>query len=142
VILALEPLNRFETSLLNTVEQALEVVAAVDSPGCAIALDTFHMNIEERDLPQAIRAAGDRLVHVQVCANDRGAPGADHFDWAALLRAIVEVGYRGWLAIESFTAEGLATRMSVWRQLARSNDALAEDGLAFLRAQLAREPWR
>lgn len=133
VTLALEPLNRFETSLLNTVEQTLEVVTAVDSPGCAIALDTFHMNIEERSMPAAIRTAGDRLAHVQVCANDRGTPGADHFDWPELLRAISQVGYRGPLCIESFTAEGLATTMSVWRPLARSKDALAEDGLAFLR---------
>lgn len=140
VTLALEPLNRFETSLLNTVEQTLEVVDAVGSPGCAVALDTFHMNIEERDPAAALRAAGDRLAHVQVCANDRGAPGADHLDWPALRRALEDVGYRGPLVIESFTAEGLETVMSVWRPLADSRDALAEQGLAFLRDLLAGGP--
>ncbi|HLV59240.1 MAG TPA: sugar phosphate isomerase/epimerase family protein [Natronosporangium sp.] len=140
VALALEPLNRFETSLLNTVEQTLEVVDAVGSPGCAIALDTFHMNIEERDPAAALRAAGDRLAHVQVCANDRGAPGADHLDWPALRRALEDVGYRGPLVIESFTAEGLETVMAVWRPLADSRDALAAQGLAFLRDLLAGGP--
>lgn len=141
VTLALEPLNRFETSLVNTVEQALEVVAAVDSPGCSIALDTFHMNIEERSVPAAVRQAGDALTHVQVCGNDRGAPGGDHIDWAGLLDALGDVGYQGPLCLESFTAEALATTMSVWRPLARSKDALAREGLAFLRARLAqRDP--
>ncbi|HUF25578.1 MAG TPA: sugar phosphate isomerase/epimerase family protein, partial [Gemmatimonadaceae bacterium] len=137
--LAIEPLNRFETSLINTVEQALELVAAVDSPACGIALDTFHMNIEERDLGNAIRAAGSHLAHVQVCANDRGAPGADHLDWPAIASALADVGYRGALCIESFTAENqtIATAASIWRPLARSQDAIATDGLAFLRQVLA-----
>src|SRR5690606_3403401 len=83
---------------------------------------------------------GDRLAHVQVCANDRGAPGADHLDWPALRRALEDVGYRGPLVIESFTAEGLETVMAVWRPLADSRDALAAQGLAFLRDLLAGGP--
>ncbi|MER7330053.1 MULTISPECIES: sugar phosphate isomerase/epimerase family protein [unclassified Micromonospora] len=131
VTIALEPLNRFETSLLNTVEQALEVVDGID--GLGLALDTFHMNIEERDLPAAIRAAGDRLAHVQVCGNDRGVPGGDHLDWPAMLAALAEVDYSGQLSIESFTAPALAVPMSVWRPLATDPDVLAVEGLAFLR---------
>jgi D-psicose/D-tagatose/L-ribulose 3-epimerase len=138
VTLALEPLNRFETSLVNTVEQGLEVVGAVDSPGLGLALDTFHMNIEERDLPIALRAAGRWLAHVQVCANDRGAPGNDHLDWPGIVDALVEVGYAGPLCIESFTAENrtIATAAAIWRPLAPSQDELATAGLAFLRALL------
>lgn len=135
VTLAIEPLNRYETSLINTVEQALEVVERVDSPGCGILVDTFHMNIEERDPPAAIRLAGARLAHVQVCANDRGAPGSDHLDWDAHLDALGAAGYDGPLCIESFTAENrtIARAAAIWRRLAPTQDAIATDGLAFLR---------
>ncbi|RKN48648.1 sugar phosphate isomerase/epimerase family protein [Micromonospora endolithica] len=138
VTLAVEPLNRFETSLLNTTEQALEVVDGI--PGLGLALDTFHMNIEERDIPTAIRTAGDRLAHVQVCANDRGAPGNDHLDWTGIVAALRDVGYDGPLCIESFTAENrtIATAAAIWRPLAPTQDKLATGGLAFLRALLAR----
>ncbi|MEV1146436.1 sugar phosphate isomerase/epimerase family protein, partial [Micromonospora sp. NPDC049799] len=138
VTLAVEPLNRFETSLLNTTEQTLEVVDGI--PGLGIALDTFHMNIEERDIPTAIRTAGDWLAHVQVCANDRGAPGNDHLDWTGIAAALRDVGYDGPLCIESFTAENrtIATAAAIWRPLAPTQDQLATTGLAFLRALLAR----
>ncbi|MGN9810360.1 sugar phosphate isomerase/epimerase family protein [Micromonospora sp. BQ11] len=138
VTLAVEPLNRFETSLLNTTEQTLEVVDGI--PALGIALDTFHMNIEERDIPTAIRTAGDRLAHVQVCANDRGAPGNDHLDWTGIMAALRDVGYGGPLCIESFTAENrtIATAAAIWRPLAPTQDQLATSGLAFLRALLAR----
>jgi len=135
VRLAIEPLNRFETSVLNTFGQALEVVTKVDSPACGILADTFHMNIEERSPTEAVRAAGSHLVHVQACANDRGAPGADHIDWAGFARALSDVGYGGAVCIESFTPDNqsIARAASIWRQLAPSQDAIATDGLAFLR---------
>ncbi|MFC4855426.1 sugar phosphate isomerase/epimerase family protein [Actinophytocola glycyrrhizae] len=130
----LEPLNRYETSLLNTVDQALDALDGLPE-SCGIALDIYHMNIEETDVAAAVRRAGPRLVHVQVCANDRGAPGADHLDWPGFLAALDETGYDGPLVIESFTAENatIATAASVWRPLARTQDAIATDGLAFLR---------
>ncbi|MGB3444465.1 MAG: sugar phosphate isomerase/epimerase [Actinophytocola sp.] len=134
VRIGVEPLNRYETSLINTVGQALDALDGMpDTVG--IALDIYHMNIEETDLAAAVRRAGPRLVHVQVCANDRGAPGADHLDWPGFLKALADVGYDGPLVIESFTAENatIATAASVWRPLARTQDAIATDGLAFLR---------
>jgi D-psicose/D-tagatose/L-ribulose 3-epimerase len=134
VRIGVEPLNRYETSLVNTVQQALDALDGL--PGnCGIALDIYHMNIEETDVAAAVRSAGPRLVHVQVCANDRGAPGADHLDWQGFLAALADVGYEGPLVIESFTAENatIATAASVWRPLARTQDAIATDGLAFLR---------
>ncbi|HEX5993885.1 MAG TPA: hypothetical protein VFY84_01950, partial [Jiangellales bacterium] len=85
----------------------------------------------------AIRAASAYLVHMQVCGNDRGAPGGDHIDWPALIDALADIGYRGQLNIESFTAAALAVPMSVWRPLATSADDLAIAGLAFLRERLA-----
>jgi D-psicose/D-tagatose/L-ribulose 3-epimerase len=134
VRIGVEPLNRYETSLLNTVDQTLDALDGLPDT-CGIALDIYHMNIEETDIAAAVRKAGPRLVHVQVCANDRGAPGADHLDWQAFLGALDDVGYRGPLVIESFTAENatIATAASVWRPLARTQDAIATDGLAFLR---------
>ncbi|PZG24435.1 sugar phosphate isomerase [Micromonospora craterilacus] len=134
VTVAVEPLNRYETSLLNTIGQTLDAIG--DLPHCGVALDLYHQNIEETDIPAAIRAAAGRVAHVQVCGNDRGTPGADHLDWPAILAALDQAGYPGPLCIESFTAENatIATAASIWRPLAASQDAIAVDGLTFLRA--------
>ncbi|MEO3862633.1 sugar phosphate isomerase/epimerase [Acrocarpospora sp. B8E8] len=129
--IGVEPLNRYETSVINTVEQALEALPEE----CGLALDTYHMNIEEKDPLRAIRLAGARIAHLQACGTDRGAPGSDHFDWPGFAAAVRDVRYGGPLVIESFTADNktIATAASVWRPLARSQDALATEGLAFLR---------
>ena len=138
VRLALEPLNRFETSFLNTAEQALAVVARLGSPACGLLLDTFHMGIEEKDPAAAIRLAGPHLVHFHACGSDRGSPGADHLDWRAIADALAAIGYDGALCIESFTPENqtIARAAAIWRPLAPTQDALATDGLAFLRGLL------
>lgn len=137
VQLAVEPLNRYETSLINTVDQAL--TALRDLPEAGLLLDVYHMNIEETDVPAAIRRADSRIAHVQVCANDRGVPGADHLPWPQILDALDDVGYAGPLCIESFTAENetIATAASIWRPLAPTQDAIAVDGLAHLRSLTA-----
>lgn len=134
VRVAIEPLNRYETSLINTVDQALDALRGMPD-SCGIALDIYHMNIEETDIAAAVRRAGSRVAHVQVCANDRGAPGADHLDWPGFVNALGDIGYAGPLVIESFTAENatIATAASVWRPLAPTQDAIATDGLTFLR---------
>jgi D-psicose/D-tagatose/L-ribulose 3-epimerase len=139
VRLGIEPLNRYETSLVNTVDQALTGLGPLLGQGVGVALDTYHLNIEERSSAGAIRAAGDHLVHVQVCGNDRGAPGGDQTDWPAIVRALDEVGYDGPLTIESFTPDNasIAVAASIWRPLAASPEDLAHDGLTFLRSLLA-----
>ena len=140
VALGIEPLNRYETSLVNTVDQALTALDGLLGPAgggaLGLALDTYHLNIEERSTPAAIRLAGEHLLHLQVCGSDRGAPGGDQTDWPALLAALDEVGYTGPLNIESFTADNatIATAASIWRPLAPTQDDLARDGLAFLRS--------
>ena len=135
VTIAVEPLNRYETSVLNTVQQALDALGPLLGPGCGILLDTYHQNIEERSIAAAVTLAGPHVAGVQVCANDRGAPGADHLDWPAILGALDGTGYDGPLCIESFTAhnDAIATAASIWRPLAASQDDLARDGLRFLR---------
>jgi D-psicose/D-tagatose/L-ribulose 3-epimerase len=134
VTLAIEPLNRYETSLINTVEQALDALDPLLGPGLGLALDSYHLNIEEKNPYDAIRSAGEHLAHVQVCGNDRGAVGDDHTDWTAFLDALDDAGYSGPLNLESFTGENetIATAASIWRPLAASQDALAERTLAYL----------
>jgi D-psicose/D-tagatose/L-ribulose 3-epimerase len=137
--LAVEPLNRFETSLFNTVSQTIDLLEAVGHPSLGLLLDTFHMNIEERDIGAAIRLAGGQLFHFHACGNDRGAPGHDGIDWIAVQDALNDVDYAGTVTIESFTSANrtIATAASLWRPLAESQDALATDGLAFLKELFA-----
>jgi sugar phosphate isomerase/epimerase len=99
VRLALEPINRFETYFLNRSDQALLLAEAV-GPECGVCLDTFHMNIEERDLLQALRRAKDRLVNVHVADNNRMACGLGSLDWTRILATVREIGYRGPLSVE------------------------------------------
>ena len=138
VTLAVEPLNRFETSFLNLAEQAIEVVDRVDHPSCGILLDTFHMNIEEKSIGDAIRAAGPRLKHLHTCENDRGAPGSGHVPWNEVAEACRDIHFDGPFVIESFTSavKSIARAAAIWRSFAPSQDALAQDGLRYLRALL------
>jgi D-psicose/D-tagatose/L-ribulose 3-epimerase len=135
--LAVEPLNRYETSLINTVDQAFDALGPLLGDGLGLALDTYHLNIEEKQPADAIRRAGAHLAHVQVCGSDRGAVGDDHTDWDGILSALDDVGYDGVLGLESFTGENatIAVAASVWRPLAVSQDDLARRSLEYLRAQ-------
>jgi D-psicose/D-tagatose/L-ribulose 3-epimerase len=136
VKLAIEPLNRFETDLVNTVDQGLRLVDDIGAPNLGLLLDTFHMNIEEKDIPAAIGRAAGRIVEFHACSNDRGTPGEDPQPWPLIAQALKEAGYDGPIVIEAFTPEirEIAKAVSIWRPLARSQDALATDGLKNLRA--------
>ncbi|GIH09145.1 isomerase [Rhizocola hellebori] len=138
VRLGLEALNRYETSVLNTVAQTLEAIDSLPAT-IGIMLDSYHMNIEEADPCAAIAQAGPRLVHVQVSGSHRGSPGADHIDWASWLSALSRAGYAGPLCLESFTGdnEAIAVAAAIWRPLAPTQDALARDGLTHLRTIIA-----
>lgn len=133
--LGVEPLNRFETSFINLASQAIEVTDRVDHPACGILLDTFHMNIEERSIGDAIRAAGKRVRHLHACENDRGAPGSGHVPWDEVAQACRDIGFNGPFVIESFTnkVKSIAKAAAIWRKFADSQDALAENGLRHLR---------
>lgn len=137
--LAMEPLNRFETDLMNTVEQGLDLCERIDRNNVGLLLDTFHMNIEEKSIPNAIRATRDRVFHFHSCENDRGAPGSGHVEWDGVFEALSDVGFDGMIVIESFTPEikEIARAVSTWRPVARSGDDLASDGLAFLKESLS-----
>lgn len=138
VRLAIEPLNRFETDLVNTVEQGLRLCSDIGYENVGLVLDTFHMNIEEKSIPQAIALASDRVFHFHASENDRGTPGSGHVPWHEVFRALQSSAYDGQVIIESFTPEikELAGAVSLWRSLGAFGDELAREGLAFLRGAL------
>ncbi len=133
--LGIEPLNRFETDLINTVDQGLVLLDEIDRPNVGFLLDTFHMNIEEKDIPAAVRKAKGRIVEFHACSSDRGTPGEDHLPWPAIVTALNDIGYDGPVVIEAFTPaiKEIARAVALWRPLAESEDALAGNGLRFLR---------
>lgn len=140
--LAIEPLNRFETDVVNTVEQGLELCELVGSPDVGLLLDTFHMNIEEKNFGDAIRAAGSRVFHVQIAENDRGVPGSGHVPWNEVFAALADISYRGQIVVESFlpTVREIARAVSLWRPVASSMDEIASGGLDLLRRHIPRRP--
>jgi D-psicose/D-tagatose/L-ribulose 3-epimerase len=133
--LAVEPLNRFETDFINTVQQGLEFFEQVDRDNVGFLLDTFHMNLEEKDIAEAIKLAGSKIFNFHSCENDRGTPGTGHIPWNEVFQALKEISYDGPVVIESFTTEikEIARAVSQWRPLAPSQDSLGEEGLQFLK---------
>ena len=135
VQICIEPLNRFETDFLNTCDQALELAKAIDSPAVKLHLDTFHMNIEEKDQAKAIRKAGKLLGHFHACGSDRGTPGKDSIDWPGIAKALKAIRYKGDVVIESFTQDVkvIAKAAAIWRRMEPTRDEIAVEGLKFLR---------
>jgi D-psicose/D-tagatose/L-ribulose 3-epimerase len=138
VTVGVEPLNRFETDMINLVEQAIELIEEVGHLVYKLHIDTFHSNIEEKSVPEAIRRAGRLLGHFHACENDRGTPGTGHQDWVGIRDALHDIGYQGAVVIESFTpgAVEIAKAAAIWRPLAPSQDELAREGAQFLRQLL------
>lgn len=139
VTLAIEPLNRFETDLVNTAAQVKQLIRDVDLPSVRIHLDTFHMHIEEQDVAAAIALAGSDLVYVDASESDRGTPGKGQVHWQKVAGALRDIGYSGDCVIESFTPDcvAIADAAAIWRPLAPTQDALASDGGRFLKRLFA-----
>ncbi|MBW2154974.1 MAG: sugar phosphate isomerase/epimerase, partial [Deltaproteobacteria bacterium] len=133
VRIGLEPVNRYETNLINTCEQALRLIEMIGEDNVGIHLDTYHMNIEEKSFYKATKCAGDFLMHYHFCENDRGIPGTGLVNWDDIFRALAEMNYQGYAAMESFV--GCTDNMSswVWRELAPSGDILLKEGTKFIR---------
>jgi D-psicose/D-tagatose/L-ribulose 3-epimerase len=136
--ICLEPLNRFETDFINTCDQALEMIKDVGSPALKLHLDTFHMNIEEKNQAAAIRKAGRLLGHFHACGSDRGTPGNDHIDWKPIAKALKDIRYSCDVVIESFTTDVkvIARAAAIWRKMEPTRDEIAVKGLKFLRKVL------
>lgn len=134
--IALEPLNRFESDLVNTVEDVIRLIDDINHPAARVLLDGFHMNIEEPDAEKAIIMAGDKLIHMQVSENYRGTPGTGQTDWEAYRRGLEAIGYEGVVSIESFTPEvkELAGAVCIWKPLVPDQDEFASEGLKFLKS--------
>ena len=137
VTLGIEPINRFETYFLNTASDAVKLAKDVGEPNIKVHLDTFHMNIEEKNFYDPIKQAGDLLWHMHCCENDRGIPGTGHVNWNEVFQALSEIDYDRWLVIESFTPEmeEIAASTAIWRKVAPSADSIASEGLKFLKAK-------
>jgi D-psicose/D-tagatose/L-ribulose 3-epimerase len=137
--IALEPINRFETDLVNTTADSLRMIREIDHPAAKVMIDSFHMTIEETDIGAAIRAAGADLLHVQVSENHRGVPGTGLTPWTDFRDGLRDIGYSGSIVIESFTPEnrGLAGAVCIWKRFTPTQDEFASCGLAFLRNLLS-----
>jgi len=135
VVLAVEPLNRFECYALNTAAQAAALVAAVGRPGYGYLYDTFHANIEERDPVGVIARTAHAIAHVHLSENDRGTPGRGHVDFAGTIAALRAAGYGGWMTVEAFgqALPALAAATRVWRPLFGSEAEVYQQAIALIR---------
>lgn len=136
VTLALEPLVRFETDLINTSEQAVELLEKVDHPNIKLHLDTFHMNVEEESIPSAIRIGAKYLVHFHACESHRGVPGTGHIPWFEVARTLREIEYKGAIAVESYNphVSSIANAACIWRQYAADPDSFALQSISLFKA--------
>ena len=132
--LGVEPCNRYETHLLNTTEQALTMLERIGEDNVTIHLDTYHMNIEEKGIGQAIRRAGKHSSYIHLSESDRGVPGMGTIDWNDVFRALAESGFSGDLVMESFVTlpTEIMAALSVWRPVARDKDEVLAKGVPFL----------
>ncbi len=139
VKLALEPLNRFETDMINVVAQGLEFIQQTGMENVGFHLDTFHMHLEEKNSGDAIRLANRKIFHFHACENDRGVPGTGQVHWDEVAQGLKDVEYDGPIVIESFTSQvkEIARAVCIWREIAPSQDAIADQGLKFLKKLLA-----
>lgn len=138
VMLGVECLNRFETYLLNTHSDAARFVREVDHPNCRMMYDTFHSNIEEKNIADAIRSCQDVLTHVHISENDRSTPGTGNVNWQENFDTLMEIGYDGWMVVEAFglALPEIAAATKIWRRMYDSEEQLARDALAFMKQQV------
>jgi D-psicose/D-tagatose/L-ribulose 3-epimerase len=136
--IALEPLNRFESDMINTAQDVLRLIGDINHTAAKVLLDGFHMAIEERNIEQAITDVGDKLIHVQVSENYRGTPGTGQTPWNSFKKGLTSINYNGAVSIESFTPEikELAGAVCIWKNLAPSQDGFAQEGINFLKGLL------
>jgi D-psicose/D-tagatose/L-ribulose 3-epimerase len=141
VRLALEALNRFETDMINIIDQGLHFAEETGMDNVGLHLDTFHMHLEEKNSANAIRKAGNKIFHFHACENDRGVPGTGQVHWTEIGQALKDVNYQGPVVIESFTnqVKEIARAVCIWREIAPSQDAIATQGLNFLKTLLVSE---
>jgi D-psicose/D-tagatose/L-ribulose 3-epimerase len=144
VLLAVEPLNRFESDVLCTTQQAIELLEAVDHPAIKLMLDTFHMHMEEASIAEAIRLGGEHLVHFQANENHRGFPGTGSTNWVAVCRALHEVGYKGPISLEPFRRndDRFGVPFAQWRAPHEDESERLAASAAFIKSHLLLTEYR
>lgn len=137
IVLAGEPINRFETYFVNTIAQATAIIDAVDMPNFGLHVDTYHGNFEELDVCAAWEKAGSRVRHVHISENTRGIPGTGSAVFPDIFRTLKKIGYDGWLTIEAFSraVPALSARLHIWREMAAPED-IAVLGLQYIDSML------
>ncbi|MEI7699616.1 MAG: sugar phosphate isomerase/epimerase [Planctomycetia bacterium] len=137
VTLVVEYLNRFECYFLNCAADAAQFCREVNHPNVKTMYDTFHANIEEKSITQAVKACADQLAHVHISENDRSTPGEGGVNWTESFQALKDVNYDGWLIIEAFglALPDLAAATRVWRRMFPSEEYLAKNGLQFMKSR-------
>jgi len=135
LLFGIEPVNRYESHLINTGRQSVEMIEKVGASNMFVHLDTYHMNIEEKGVAQGILDAREHLKYIHLSESDRGTPGAGTCDWDEIFAVLAAINFKGGLAMESFVnmPPEIAYGLSVWRPVAESADEVMENGLSFLR---------
>jgi D-psicose/D-tagatose/L-ribulose 3-epimerase len=134
ITLGLEYLNRFESYLVSCTDELIALVEDVNHSHCKLMFDSFHANIEETNLAEAITKMGNRLVHVQLSENNRGTLGSGHVDFESILSALASIGYTGMISIEAFSTKLAAA--NIWRRMFESEMQLVNDSIQFLKTHI------
>ena len=132
ITLGLEYLNRFESYLVSCADELIALVDRINHPNCKLMFDSFHANIEETKLGDAIRRMGNRLVHIQLSENHRGTLGAGHVDFKNILTALDDINYKGMVSIEAFSSKLSAA--NIWRNMFDSEMQLVKDSIQYLKS--------
>jgi D-psicose/D-tagatose/L-ribulose 3-epimerase len=132
IVLGLEYLNRFESYLVTTTDELIQLVDDINHPNCKLMFDSFHANIEEQNMAAAIQRMGNRLVHVQLSENDRGILGRGHVDFSAILNALDQIGYSGMVSVEAFSTKLAAA--NIWRKMFESEMQLVQESYHYLKS--------
>jgi D-psicose/D-tagatose/L-ribulose 3-epimerase len=138
ITLCIEPINRYEGFFLNTIKDAILMIHEIDEPNIKINIDSYHMNIEEKNIYEIVVKAGNLIGLVHVSENDRGIPGTGHFDWDGFIKGLFDIKYNGWICMESFLEiiPEIPQYTPIWRELAPSVDIFAEAGINFLKNKI------
>jgi D-psicose/D-tagatose/L-ribulose 3-epimerase len=133
--LGIEPVNRYESYLINLAEQVGDILERIDESNVFAHLDTYHMNIEEKGFYEPIVKLGDKLKYIHLSESDRGTPGTGNVHWNEVFRGLRDIGYEGHLVMESFAAinKDIAGATAIWRNVVGDPEVLIRDGLSFLR---------
>ncbi len=134
ITLGLEYLNRFESYLVSCADELIALADEVNHPHCKLMFDSFHANIEEKSMSDAIKEMGNRLVHVQLSENDRGTLGAGHIDFQTLTKTLAEINYQGMISVEAFSTK--LTAANIWRSTFASEMQLVKDSIHYLKNML------